>query len=111
MQTENDTSKPEDSPQQEAGEGCSGATCSAYSSACEAVAKIPSDQLHEAYEWTCEYLKCLKQRMADDLRMEQESMLADDIRAEASERLRSINSLPNTPDQERKSPASDGSEI
>jgi hypothetical protein len=28
MQTENDTSKPEDSPQQEAGEGCSGATCS-----------------------------------------------------------------------------------
>ena len=29
MQTENDTSKPEDSPQQEAGEGCSGATCSA----------------------------------------------------------------------------------
>jgi len=30
MQTENDTSKPEDSPQQEAGEGCSGATCSAW---------------------------------------------------------------------------------
>jgi hypothetical protein len=29
MQTENDTSKPEDSPKQEAGEGCSGATCSA----------------------------------------------------------------------------------
>jgi FtsZ-binding cell division protein ZapB len=29
MQTENDTSKPENSPQQEAGEGCSGATCSA----------------------------------------------------------------------------------
>jgi len=29
MQTENDTSKPEDSPQQEAGEGCSEATCSA----------------------------------------------------------------------------------
>ena len=28
MQTENDTSKPEDSPKQEAGEGCSGATCS-----------------------------------------------------------------------------------
>lgn len=28
MQTENDTSKPEYSPQQEAGEGCSGATCS-----------------------------------------------------------------------------------
>lgn len=28
MQTENDTSKPEESPQQEAGEGCSGATCS-----------------------------------------------------------------------------------
>jgi hypothetical protein len=27
MQTKNDTSKPEDSPQQEAGEGCSGATC------------------------------------------------------------------------------------
>jgi hypothetical protein len=33
MQTENDTSKPEDSPQQEAGEGCSGATCSASCSA------------------------------------------------------------------------------
>lgn len=29
MQTENDTTKPEYSPQQEAGEGCSGATCSA----------------------------------------------------------------------------------
>jgi hypothetical protein len=29
MQTENDTTKPEDSPEQEAGEGCSGATCSA----------------------------------------------------------------------------------
>jgi hypothetical protein len=29
MQTENDTSKPEDSPQQETGEGCSGASCSA----------------------------------------------------------------------------------
>jgi len=29
MQTENDTSKPEDPPQQDAGEGCSGATCSA----------------------------------------------------------------------------------
>jgi hypothetical protein len=29
MQTENDTPKPEDSPQQEDGEGCSGATCSA----------------------------------------------------------------------------------
>jgi hypothetical protein len=28
MQTKNDTSKPEDSPAQEAGEGCSGATCS-----------------------------------------------------------------------------------
>lgn len=28
MQTENDTPKPEDSPEQEAGEGCSGATCS-----------------------------------------------------------------------------------
>jgi hypothetical protein len=28
MQTENDTTKPEDSPQQEAGEGCSVATCS-----------------------------------------------------------------------------------
>jgi len=28
MQTENDTPKTEDSPQQEAGEGCSGATCS-----------------------------------------------------------------------------------
>jgi hypothetical protein len=27
MQTENDTPKPEDSPQQETGEGCSGATC------------------------------------------------------------------------------------
>lgn len=31
MQTENDTSKPEDSPQQEAGDGCSGATCSSSS--------------------------------------------------------------------------------
>ena len=31
MQTENDISKPEDSPEQEAGEGCSGATCSASS--------------------------------------------------------------------------------
>jgi len=30
MQTENDTSKPEDSPQQEAGEGCPGATCSEF---------------------------------------------------------------------------------
>ena len=29
MQTENDTSKPENEPEQEAGEGCSGATCSA----------------------------------------------------------------------------------
>jgi hypothetical protein len=29
MQPENDTTKPEDSPQQEAGEGCSGAACSA----------------------------------------------------------------------------------
>jgi len=28
MQTENDTSKPEDSLKQESGEGCSGATCS-----------------------------------------------------------------------------------
>jgi hypothetical protein len=28
MQTKNDTTKPEDSPEQEAGEGCSGATCS-----------------------------------------------------------------------------------
>lgn len=28
MQTENDTTKPENSPEQEAGEGCSGATCS-----------------------------------------------------------------------------------
>ena len=28
MQTTNDTPKPEDSPQQEAGEGCSEATCS-----------------------------------------------------------------------------------
>jgi hypothetical protein len=30
MQTENDTSKPEDSPEQVTGEGCSGATCSAF---------------------------------------------------------------------------------
>lgn len=30
MQTENDTSKPEDSPKQETGEGCSGATCSTF---------------------------------------------------------------------------------
>jgi len=30
MQTENDTSKPEDSPKQVAGEGCPEATCSAY---------------------------------------------------------------------------------
>jgi hypothetical protein len=29
MQTENQSSKPEDSPEQEAGEGCSGASCSA----------------------------------------------------------------------------------
>jgi hypothetical protein len=29
MQTENDTSKPEDSPKQESGEGCPGASCSA----------------------------------------------------------------------------------
>jgi len=29
MQTENDTPKPEDSPEQATGEGCSGATCSA----------------------------------------------------------------------------------
>jgi len=29
MQTENDTPKPEDSPEQTTGEGCSGATCSA----------------------------------------------------------------------------------
>lgn len=28
MQTENDTPKPEDSPQEKTGEGCSGATCS-----------------------------------------------------------------------------------
>jgi len=28
MQTKNDTTKPKDSPQQGAGEGCSGATCS-----------------------------------------------------------------------------------
>jgi hypothetical protein len=27
MQTENDTTKPEDSPEQEDGEGCSGAPC------------------------------------------------------------------------------------
>ena len=31
MQTKNDTSKPEVSPKQKAGEGCSGATCSASS--------------------------------------------------------------------------------
>jgi hypothetical protein len=31
MQTRNDTTKPADSPEQEAGEGCSGATCSASS--------------------------------------------------------------------------------
>jgi len=30
MQTENNTSKPEDSPEQETGEGCSGASCSAF---------------------------------------------------------------------------------
>lgn len=30
MQTENQTSKPEESPRQEAGDGCSGATCSAW---------------------------------------------------------------------------------
>jgi len=30
MQTENDTSKPEDEPKQETGEGCSGATCSGF---------------------------------------------------------------------------------
>jgi|688.fasta_scaffold522165_1 hypothetical protein len=30
MQTENDTSKPEDLPEQKTGEGCSGATCSAW---------------------------------------------------------------------------------
>lgn len=34
MQTENDTAKPEGSPEQEAGEGCSGATCSASSCEC-----------------------------------------------------------------------------
>jgi aspartate/methionine/tyrosine aminotransferase len=40
MHTENDTSKPEDSPQQEAGEGCSGATCSASSDTPETDAAI-----------------------------------------------------------------------
>lgn len=30
MNTKNDTTKPEDSPKQEAGEGCSGATCSVW---------------------------------------------------------------------------------
>ena len=40
--------------------------CSASLSAQEAVAKIPSDQLHEAYAWTCEYLNHLKHRMAEE---------------------------------------------
>lgn len=93
--SENQTpSKPADA-EQDSGKGLDETTCSASLSAHEAVAKIPSDQLHEAYEWTCEYLKHLKQRMADDIRIEHESMLADDIRAEEAERLRSINSLPN----------------
>ena len=40
MQTENDTTKPEDSPEQEAGEGCSGATCSAWVPITERLPKV-----------------------------------------------------------------------
>ena len=45
MQTENNTSKPEDSPQREAGEGCSGATCSAWVE----VSKADFDQYIKEY--------------------------------------------------------------
>jgi hypothetical protein len=72
--------------------GKSNDDCLLSASVCDAVTKIPSDQLQEAYKWTCEYLKYLKQRMADDIQMEQESMIAEDIRAEESQRMQSINS-------------------
>jgi len=48
MQTKNDTTKPEDSPQQEAGGGCSGATCSTLSATIEEVLISEHPNFHEA---------------------------------------------------------------
>lgn len=60
MQTKNDTSKPEDSPKQEASEGCSGATCSA----CRADAENWGNALHEAaWEYIAAYQEITGEKM------------------------------------------------
>ena len=50
MQTKNDTSKPEDSPKQEASEGCSGASCSAEVILAEVMQDIWSDRAMDCGE-------------------------------------------------------------
>ena len=115
MQTENDTSKPENEPEQEAGEGCSGATCSA---------SFPAMPLDAALEFadnggstggimTHEALKALAKsvREISTAAREVAARLADELEIKptvnrhmaerAIERLN--NSLPNTPAQERDS--------
>ena len=47
MQTENDITKPKDSPKQETGEGCSGATCSALDFIAQELG-APADHLRDA---------------------------------------------------------------
>ena len=47
MQTGNDTLKPEDAPQQETGEGCSGATCLTLSVSFEEVSISQHPSFHE----------------------------------------------------------------
>lgn len=50
MQPENDTSKPEDSPEQESGDGCSVATCSAFFCDCydSNIRKVDQSRPHAA---------------------------------------------------------------
>ena len=50
MQTENDTSKPEDSPEQMTGEGCPGATCSADSPTFDEIVAARK-MLYEKYDY------------------------------------------------------------
>lgn len=47
MQTENNTTKPENEPQQEAGEGCPAATCSALDRLAD-ILGMPSEHVREA---------------------------------------------------------------
>jgi hypothetical protein len=47
MQTENDTSKPEDLPEQVTGEGCPGATCSALEFLAQEL-DMPAEHIREA---------------------------------------------------------------